>query len=68
MTESAYTVTGMTCEHCVRSVTAEVAKLPGVTEVDVDLSSGQVRVASEHDLDRSAVEAAVEEAGFEVAG
>lgn len=68
MTESAYTVTGMTCEHCVRTVTAEVAKLPGVTEVDVDLSSGKVRVASEHDLDRSAVKAAVEEAGFEVAG
>lgn len=67
MSESAYTVTGMTCEHCVRAVTTEVAKLPGVTDVDVDLSTGRVRVTSDQTIDAASVEAAVEEAGYELA-
>lgn len=67
MSETTYTVTGMTCDHCVRSVKAEVGKLPGVTAVDVDLSTGRVRVESEQPLENDAVETAVEEAGYEVA-
>lgn len=65
-TTSTYTVTGMTCEHCVRSVTEELTKLDGVTAVDVDLASGRVTVASDHALDDEAVVAAVDEAGYEV--
>ena len=67
MAEKAYTVKGMTCDHCVRSVTQEVAKVPGVNDVAVDLSSGRMTVQSATDLDDAAVEAAVEEAGYEVA-
>lgn len=67
MTESTYTVTGMTCDHCVRSVKAELGKLPGVTAVDVNLATGHVRLASEQPIDHAAVEAAVEEAGYDVA-
>ena len=67
MAEKTYTVRGMTCDHCVRSVTEEVAKVPGVNEVEVDLGSGHVTVSSDAELDDSAVEAAVEEAGYEVA-
>ena len=67
MSEQTYTVTGMTCDHCVRAVTEELEKLPGVTDVDVELASGQVTVHSEQELDRSAVAAAVDEAGYEVA-
>jgi copper chaperone len=63
-----YTVTGMTCGHCVTSVTEEVSQVPGVTAVEVDLASGGLTVTSEAPVDEAAVRAAVEEAGYEVAG
>jgi copper chaperone CopZ len=61
-----YTVTGMTCEHCVAAVSAEVGKLPGVSEVRVDLAGGElvVRGAAVHD---KAVRDAVEAAGYSLA-
>lgn len=58
-----YVVTGMTCDHCVLSVTEEVA---GVTAVDVDLATGRLVVTGEAAPD--AVRAAVAEAGYEVTG
>jgi len=66
MTTSTYTVRGMTCEHCVRSVTEEVSAVPGVTGVEVQLESGRVTVSSEHPVDDGAVRVAVAEAGYEV--
>ena len=66
MSTSTYTVKGMTCDHCVRSVTEEVSEVPGVTDVDVDLASGRVTVSSEQPVDEAAVRAAVTEAGYEV--
>ena len=39
MTTSTYTVVGMTCGHCVSSVTEEVSQVPGVTDVAVDLAA-----------------------------
>jgi copper chaperone len=68
MSTSTYTVVGMTCGHCVNAVTGEVSQLPGVTAVDVDLASGGLTVTSDAPVDDSAVHAAVEEAGYEVAG
>jgi copper chaperone len=68
MSTATYTVTGMTCGHCVTSVTEEVSQIPGVTAVDVDLASGGVTVTSEGPVDEAAVRAAVEEAGYEVTG
>jgi copper ion binding protein len=68
MSTATYTVVGMTCSHCVSAVTEEVGGLPGVTEVEVDLPSGGLTVTSEAPVDESAVRAAVEEAGYEVAG
>jgi copper chaperone len=65
--ETDYTVTGMTCEHCTRAVHEEVAALAGVTDVRVDLQSGRVHVVSTAPLDASAVAAAVDEAGYELA-
>jgi copper chaperone len=64
---SSYTVVGMTCGHCVTAVTEEVAQLPGVTAVDVDLASGGLTVTSESPVDETSVRAAVEEAGYQVA-
>ena len=64
---SIYTVTGMTCEHCVRAVTQELSGLPGVAGVDVDLGTGAVTVTSAAPLPDDAVRAAVDEAGYELA-
>ncbi len=61
-----YTVAGVTCEHCVRSVTQEISRLPGVTAVDVELASGTVTVTGRSASDAAAVTAAVAEAGYEV--
>jgi copper chaperone CopZ len=63
---STYTVTGMTCSHCVASVTEEVQELPGVEAVDVVLATGALTVTSAEPVDRSAVQAAVEEAGYQL--
>jgi copper chaperone CopZ len=64
----AFHVTGMTCAHCVSSVSAELNKVDGVTGVVVDLESGRVTVESTLPLTDAAVAAAVEEAGYEFAG
>ncbi len=68
MTTSTYTVAGMTCGHCVSAVTEEVTTVPGVTAVDVDLASGRLTVTSDAPVDDDAVRAAVDEAGYELAG
>ncbi len=65
-TTSTYRVEGMTCDHCVRAVRAEVAEVPGVTDVTVDLAGRSVTVTSEGEIDAASVKAAVEEAGYEV--
>ena len=63
---STYMVKGMTCGHCVRSVTEEVSEVAGVRGVEVDLASGRVTVSSEQPVDDAAVRAAVAEAGYQV--
>ena len=68
MTTSTYTVTGMTCSHCVSSVSEEVGALEGVTDVAVDLPTGAVTVTSTEPIDDAQVRAAVEEAGYTLAG
>jgi copper chaperone len=67
MSTSTYTVVGMTCGHCVDSVTEEVTQVPGVTGVAVDLATGGLTVTSGDDVDDAAIRAAVEEAGYQVA-
>ncbi len=64
---SSYTVTGMTCSHCVASVTEEVREIPGVRDADVVLDTGALTVTSTEPIDDAAVRAAVEEAGYELA-
>ncbi|GAA4060454.1 MULTISPECIES: heavy-metal-associated domain-containing protein [Actinomadura] len=66
MSTATYTVTGMTCGHCVSSVKEEVSEIAGVTAVDVDLASGRLTVTGEGAIDDDKVRAAVEEAGYEV--
>jgi copper chaperone len=64
---STYTVTGMTCGHCVQAVSGELSSLPGVSDVRVDLASGAVTVTSAAPLADDDVRAAVDEAGYELA-
>jgi copper chaperone len=62
-----YLVSGMTCSHCVASVTEELIALDGVESVNVDLNAGgasKVTVASATLLDEAAVRTAVEQAGY----
>ncbi|MFE9202810.1 heavy-metal-associated domain-containing protein [Micromonospora sp. NPDC007230] len=68
MVTTTYQVQGMTCGHCVSSVSTEVSAIPGVTDVQVDLASGQVTVTSESPLATDAVRAAVDEAGYDLVG
>jgi len=63
--EKIYTVVGMTCEHCVNAVSAELSQVPGVAAVAVDLASGRVTVTGSGYTDDQ-VRAAVDEAGYEL--
>ena len=67
-TTATYAVPGMSCQHCVDSVTRELTKLDGVEAVDVDLAAGSVAVTSADPLDLEAVRTAVDEAGFDLDG
>ncbi|MGZ7497617.1 heavy-metal-associated domain-containing protein [Corynebacterium sp. ZY180755] len=60
-----YFVEGMTCEHCVASVTEEISEVVGTQGVDVDLETGRVTVTGE-DFSDSDIEAAIKEAGYEL--
>lgn len=62
-----YTVKGMTCEHCVASVTEEVQEIPGVEHVAVELQSGALTVTTNRAVDDDAVRTAVQDAGYQLA-
>jgi copper chaperone CopZ len=64
---SQYVVSGMHCHHCVSSVTEEVSAVSGVTDVKVDLDSGQLIVISDTDIPLESIETAVDEAGYRLA-
>lgn len=61
-----FTVIGMTCTHCQRAVTEEIAAVDGVQTVTVDLSRGTVTVTADRPVDRADVAAAVDDAGYTV--
>lgn len=66
MSTTRWEVTGMTCGHCVNSVTEELTAIPGVSDVDVELVSdgtSTVTVHSATPIDSHAVKAALDEAG-----
>jgi copper chaperone len=65
---ASYTVSGMTCAHCVSVVTSEVGQLPGVEQVRVDLANGRLDIDSADPLALDAVSAAVAEAGYTLVG
>ncbi|MEV0698826.1 heavy-metal-associated domain-containing protein [Saccharopolyspora sp. NPDC050389] len=66
MSNQTFTVGGMTCGHCAKSVTEELSDLPGVSDVQVSVESGQVSVTSDQQLTLEAVTAAITEAGYTI--
>lgn len=69
MSGSVFRVRGMTCQHCVSSVTDEVSEVPGVASVSIDLvidGDSLVSVESAADVDHALIRAAIEEAGYEL--
>ncbi|MCW2714233.1 MAG: Heavy metal transport/detoxification protein [Frankiales bacterium] len=68
MSTETYEVGGMTCGHCVSSVTEEVSELPGVSDVQVDLATGRLTVTAAEPVGTDRVRAAVEEAGYTLLG
>jgi copper chaperone len=62
-----HNVLGMTCDHCARAVRAEVSAVDGVTDVDVDVTTGVVRITAERPVPPAALREAVEEAGYTLA-
>lgn len=64
MTTATFTATGMTCQHCVGSVTKEVSELAHVTSVSVDLPSGTVTVESDASIPQDEIIAAIDKAGY----
>lgn len=67
MSTTTYRVTGMTCGHCVAAVKEEVGAIADVTDVQVDLATGEVTVSSARPLTHDEITAAIDEAGYELA-
>lgn len=66
-TTTTYAVTGMSCQHCIDAVTAEMGRISGVDQIDVDLAAGAVTVTSRDPLELADVRSAIDEAGFDLA-
>ena len=67
MTPIVIKVSGMSCEHCATAVRAEIGGLTGVSDVDVDVASGEVKITADPVPDDAALRAAVDAAGYELA-
>ena len=59
-------VKGMSCQHCVMSVTKVLGQLEGVKNVQVDLAKGEVRFDNTKEVAPSRIEKAISDAGYEV--
>lgn len=58
-------VKGMTCQHCVQSVRSNLLQSPGVTAVEVDLASGEVKISG-NDFDEQAIHSIIQELGYKI--
>uniref|UniRef100_A0A831TKM9 Copper chaperone n=1 Tax=Thermorudis peleae TaxID=1382356 RepID=A0A831TKM9_9BACT len=67
MVQRVYRVPDVSCQHCIRAITSELEKIPGVRSVHVDLDSKLVTVAAEESVSDEQIRAGIEEAGYEIA-
>lgn len=65
MTQTIF-VSGMTCGHCINSVTEELSKINGVKKVEIDLAAGKVDIDSNEEISKVKIEEAIQEAGYEL--
>ena len=59
-------VKGMSCQHCVMSVTKVLSQLEGIKNVQVDLAKGEVRFDNLKEIASNRIEKAISDAGYEV--
>lgn len=59
-------VKGMSCQHCVASVTDALGKVPGLSDVNVDLDKAQATFNTDGSADDEQIKAAITSVGFEV--
>ncbi|GBD16344.1 Copper chaperone CopZ [bacterium HR26] len=67
MVQRVYRVPDVSCQHCVRAITSELEKIPGVQSVRVDLDTKLVTVAADESVSDEQIRAGIEEAGYEIA-
>ncbi len=58
-------IKGMSCQHCVMTVTKAISAVPGVAKVSVSLEKAQASFEETSPVDLQAVRQAVKKAGFE---
>ena len=59
-------VKGMSCQHCVMSVTKALGQLEGIKNVQVDLAKGEVRFDNSKEVALNRIEKAISDAGYQV--
>ena len=64
--DSVLKVKGMTCQHCVMSVTKALNQLDGIKNVQIDLAKGEVRFDNTKSLASDRIQKAITDAGYEV--
>ena len=68
MSTSVYTVQGMTCSGCVNKVINAVTAVDGVSDVDVDIATGELTVISDEPIDSEAIRKTIADVGYSVVG
>jgi copper chaperone len=59
-------IQGMNCQHCVMSVSKALNSIPGLTNVRVDLVTGEASFENTQNVSRDKIRQAVEDAGYKV--
>jgi len=59
-------VKGMSCQHCVMSVTKALGQLEGIKNIQVDLVKGEVRFDNTKEITSNRIAKAIQDAGYEV--
>jgi copper chaperone len=59
-------VKGMSCQHCVMSVTKALGQLEGIKNVQVDLAKGEVRFDKTKEVALNRIAKVISDAGYEM--
>jgi len=59
-------IKGMSCQHCVASVTKALSEIKGITDVQVNLEKGEATFNEQSPVDNDTIKEAITKIGFEV--